>query len=120
MGLSANDRYKGNISLQHAYSKIKMWYSANRKLNLASDANYRAASDALIDVLPETPSELEIRAVLEQVIRGNLEWGFHMSDGQYKMAAYAIGAIESQNLPKFLSTEDRSALGKSPLAPFLA
>ena len=119
MGLKANEQYNGNISLRDSYKKIRAWYTANRDTNLASDANYRGASNALIDALPDDPSDLEIRAVLEQIIRGNLEWGFHQSDGQYKMAAYALGAIQSQSLPMFMSDQDRSALSKSPLSSLL-
>lgn len=53
-------------------------------------------SVALIDRLHEGSdlTQLELRAVLGEVIYGYLEWAYHENDGDFKMAAYAHAALE--------------------------
>ena len=115
MGLIAADKYKGFISLPTAYKKIKNWYAENPNTNPRWHAQYREASNKLAQALPDNPSELEILAILDEVLRGNLEWAFHESDGHYKMAAYAEGALKSGNYPEYFSKENRQLIEKSPI-----
>jgi hypothetical protein len=121
MGLSINDKKPVNISLKDAYSKIRRWYRVNIKTLRSLNNVYEERSSALIKVLPPTKiiTVLEIRAVLGEVIGGNLEWGYHKEDGKYKMAAYAHGALEASGLNWHLSENERNQLKKSVLWPYL-
>jgi hypothetical protein len=60
-------------------------------------------------------TELEVRAVLSEVISGNLEWAYHETDGQYKMAAYAFGAFDAAGLNWSLNEAEREELKSSIL-----
>jgi len=85
------------------------------------ERDYAKKSEALILALPppDELSQLEIRAVLGEVIYGNLEWAYHQADSQYKMAAYAHGALEAAGLSWSLTEEDRKQLVGSRLWPHL-
>ena len=87
MGLSQNDKKPSNISLREAYEKIRKWYQANIDFVRNKDDDYANRSTALIEALPSVNmlSELEIRAILDEVVYGNLEWAYHKDDGDYKM-----------------------------------
>jgi imidazolonepropionase-like amidohydrolase len=83
-------------------------------------ASAKACFD-LVDNLPDQSelSDIEIRAVLVEVISGKLEWAYHQSDGDYKMAAYAHAALEQAGLPTFLSEAEKRELRGSRIYPFL-
>lgn len=117
MGLLQTDQKPRGISLDDAYSAIRAWYIANVSKALARNDEYGRRSAALIRALPPSaPGNLETRAVLGEVIYGNLEWRYHESDGRYKMAAYAHSALETGGHPTGLSDDERQQLQSSPLA----
>jgi len=121
MGLSPNDKKPVNIALKEAYSKIRKWYQANIDMARSGNDDYGNRSAALIEALPQANmlSDLEIRAILGEVIYGNLEWAYHKDDGDYKMAAYAHGALEAAGLSWSISEEERNQLKNSALWPHL-
>lgn len=123
MGLKSTDKKPKDISLADAYECIRRWYSQNIPLlrQRMSDREYGQKSEALVNALPpaENLSELEIRAVLGEVIYGNLEWAYHESDGRFKMAAYAHGALETAGLDWSISEEEKQQLKNSALWPHL-
>ena len=121
MGLSPNDKKPANISLKEAYSKIRKWYQANIDMARRRKDDYGNRSAALIEALPQANmlTDLEIRAILGEVIYGNLEWAYHKDDGDYKMAAYAHGALEAAGLSWSISDEERNQLKSSALWPHL-
>lgn len=85
MGLNADDKKPVGMSLADAYERIREWYSRNIALlrQKMGDCEYAKKSEGLIRALPPASqlSELEIRAVLGEVIYGNLEWAYHQTDG---------------------------------------
>jgi hypothetical protein len=121
MGLDVRDRLTEGILLKDAYKKIKKWYSSNiHKINVMND-DYRNRSINLVNNLPHEnlASELEMRAVLGEVIHGNLEWGYHESDGRFKMAAYSLAAFETLNIGWAFNDAEKEILKSSELWKFL-
>lgn len=123
MGLDPNDKKPKQISLAQAYEHIRRWYSQNLPLlrQRMGEREDGKKSEALIKGLPPASklTDLEIRAVLGEVIYGNLEWAYHETDGQYKMAAYAHGALEAAGQNWSLSEGERHQLKGSTLWPHL-
>jgi len=121
MGLSSTDKKPVDISLKEAYFKIQKWYQANIDMARSRNDDYGNRSAALIEALPQADllTDLEIRAILGEVIYGNLEWAYHEDDGEYKMAAYAHGALESAGISWSISGEERDQLKNSALWPHL-
>lgn len=109
------------IGLPEAYARIRDWYARHSDDIPTHDPSYKQRSAALIRALPspEAISELEIRAVFEEVLAGLLEWAYVESDGRFEMAAYAKGALRSNGHPEWLSTADREKLTQSPLWRYL-
>ena len=137
MGLSNEDKTPDGISLREAYTKIKQWYKINTPLltqdssgilhtgGLVTQRNYSKYANAALDLVNSLPdenglSEVEIRAILSEVISGKLEWAYHESDGDFKMAAYAHAALKKANKPLFLPKEVKVELKKSLLYPYLS
>ena len=124
MGLDSTDSKPKDMSLPQAYENIRRWYTQNLSLlqKRPGGVEYAKQSEALIKALPpaSTLNDLEIRAVLGEVIYGNLEWAYHQTDGQYKMAAYAQGAIEAAGLQSSLTETERQQLKGSTLWPYLS
>lgn len=137
MGLDPKDPKPTQITIREAYTKIRQWYRNNvpKFLNQPAQeieiAGFKIVRDFsthakacldLVDNLPEQHelSDLEIRAVLAEVIAGKLEWAYHQSDGDYKMAAYAHAALEQAGLPMFLSEAEKGELRNSRIYPFLS
>ena len=112
MGLDSNDPKPTGISLRDAYEKIRSWYQTNAPGNENPHAQ-RAVP--FIHALPpgNQLSDLEIRTVLSEVILGQLEWGYHQSDGQYKMAAYAHAALDAAGLDFALSDDEKKTIKNS-------
>jgi hypothetical protein len=83
--------------------------------------DYAKRSEELINALPAVDqlSQLEIRAVFGEVIYGHLEWAYHQSDGNYKMGAYAHGALETTGLNWSLNEQEKKKLKASVLWPYL-
>jgi hypothetical protein len=107
MGLDSDDERPDGISIEDAYKAIRSWYRANVD-SYASDpqrGRYATDSKVYIESLPPrdraTPSEME--DTLLRVLSRDLERAYHLSDGQFKMAAYAQAAFE---------TAGRSPLGR--------
>ena len=121
MGLSKEDRTPDGISLREAYAKIKKWYKNNTPV-YSQHSKYAEAALDLVNNLPDEKglSEIEIRAVLSEVIAGKLEWAYHESDGKFKMAAYAHAALEKAKQPTFLTKDDKSKLKNSSLYQYLS
>lgn len=137
MVLAPDDPKPARITIREAYTKIRQWLQVNLAQfeesppeevkaggitivrNLASHA--KACVD-LVKNLPEEKklSDLEIRAVLVEVIAGRLEWAYHQSDGSYKMAAYAHAALKQAGLPPFLSQTEKDKLKTSNLYFYLS
>ena len=137
MGLSREDKTPDGISLREAYAKIKKWYQINTPLlthdssgilhtgGFVTQRNYSEHANAALDLVKGLPdesglSEIEIRAILSEVIAGKLEWAYHESDGKFKMAAYAHAALKKANQPIFLTKEDKNKLKQSSLYPYLS
>ena len=117
MGLSANDKLPAEISIVDAYSKLRAWYQSNiGKIPSNLEESYADGSRKLIRALPDAEGmlELEMRGVFQEVFRGLLEWGFHESDGHYKMAAYVKGALQKAGLDYNLSALEMNMLCNSP------
>ena len=123
MGLLPSDPKPTSISLEDAYRSVRDWYTANIPLlrERMGDRPDAQKSEGLIRALPtaDTLSVLEIRAVLGEVIYGNLEWAYHESDGQFKMAAYSHAALEQAGYDWSLSESERDQLRSSSLWPYL-
>lgn len=120
MGLEASDRIPEAIALEAAYSRIREWYKGALKVPGTHHA-VAEESRALIEALPsaDEASDVEMRAVLAEVIAGRLEWGYHQAEGSYKMAAYALGALGGKDCDYHLTSEDLEMLRHSPLWPLL-
>ncbi len=123
MGLDKTDLKPDNLSLIQAYEYIHQWYSRNLPLLKKDfgDRDWFPKSEALMRALPPVSqlSTLEVRAVLGEVIYGHLECGYNYSDGQYKMAAYAIGALETAGFSWSLNELEKQQLMKSKLWQYL-
>lgn len=123
MGLNADDKMPIGMSLIDAYKSVRRWYSGSIPLlrEKMGGSDYAKKSEALIHALPPASqlSELEIRAVLGEVIYGNLEWGFHQTDGNYKMSAYAFAALETAGTDWSFNEQEMHKLKASPLWPLL-
>jgi hypothetical protein len=94
MALDADDPRPTDLSLRERYAALRRWYQANASLlqdRFSSGDDYARRSAEYIRGVPpaETASDEEIDAVFREVKVGLLEWAYHDSDGEYKMAAYA-------------------------------
>jgi hypothetical protein len=121
MGLSRSDPKPNNISIVDAYSAIRTWYQAHVADAERGESDYGRRSAELIRHLPAAPelSDLEQRAVLREVVCALLEWGYHRSDGRFKMAAYAHAALDAAGKPYYLSEQEAEELKSSQLWPYL-
>jgi len=118
MRLFINDKIPSDISLKDAYSKIRKWYKANIGQIESKNDEFSIPSAALINALPPANkiSDLEIMAIFADILYGNLEWAYHENDGEYKMGAYAHGAMETAGLPMWSASDDEvNRLKGSPL-----
>ena len=115
MGLSPNDKKPEGITFKDAYAKIRKWYVANVNLAIA-----RGPAE-LINHLPQlnTVTDLEMRAIMQEIINGYLEWAYHKDDGQFKMAAYAHAAFEASN-QWIMNETEKQELKKSHIWRFLS
>jgi hypothetical protein len=99
MGLNSDDPMPEGITFNDAYAAIRTWYQANVDRYAADEhaGAYAAAAKQYVNTLPPatSASEDEMRDCLRRVIAADLEWGYHCSDGSYKMAAYAHAAFEA-------------------------
>ena len=105
MGLDSDDRLPEGISFRDAYSAVRTWYQSNLeqlKADERSESHAKAAS-AYIESLapPAEASEVEMKDCLRRVLCRDLEFGYHESDGAYKMAAYAHAAFKTADEDPF-------------------
>ena len=91
MGLNPEDPRPTGLSEQERYRKIWTWYRANAsKLAGRTDDYAKRSSDYIRQLpAPDSASAAQIAETFKHVQTGLLEWAYHESDGQYKMAAYA-------------------------------
>jgi hypothetical protein len=137
MGLARDDPKPAQITIREAYTKIRQWYQANAARFIGSPPeevkvagitiirDFGTHAKACLDLVENLPEEkeltdIEIRAVLAEVIAGKLEWAYHQSDGAYKMAAYAHAALEQAGLPLFLSETEKAQLKTSQIYAYLS
>jgi hypothetical protein len=108
------------ISLDLAYKHVRDWYLANLELapKLAQTPFVADRARTLITSLSESLSQLEMRAVLHEVIEGLLDWGAAQSDGQFLMSDYARAGLESSGGERF-TMDERSRLQGTSLARVL-
>lgn len=99
MTLDTDDQLPEGISLKDAYAAVRAWYQANvdRLATEGQHGSYPAAAKAYVESLPapDDASESVMRDCLREVLSGELEFGYHDSDGKYKMAAYAHAAFDA-------------------------
>lgn len=122
MGLSPSDAKPENISIADAYSAIRLWYQNHVTDVERRGDDYGRRSAKLIRNLPPVSqlSDLEQRAVFREVIARLLEWGYHESDGRFKMGAYAHAALETAGWGwRPLSAQENEQLKMSQLWPYL-
>lgn len=121
MGLSPSDKLPKDIALSDAYAAIRSWYRTHIAEAEQRGDEYGRRSAELIRRLPEVSrnSDLEQRAIMHEVIAGLLEWAYHQSDGQFKMAAYAHAALDKHGGFNAFTPEERKQIEKSGLGPFL-
>lgn len=108
-------------ALIDAYTIIKNWYVTNIKVAKDRDDDFGDRSIALTEQLPEVGelSELEIRAVLVEVIMGNLKWAFRERDGSLNMGEHAFNGLNQAGYGTSFSDEEIDRLRQSKLWPYL-
>jgi hypothetical protein len=105
LGLYEDDLQPAGISFEDAYGAIRAWYQGHVD-GAAQDpqrGHHAVASKAYIESLapPDQASRGDIEDTLRRVLSADLEWGYHESDGQYKMAAYAHAAFDAAGVNPF-------------------
>src|SRR5438309_12027973 len=98
MSAASEDPRLATMSSRDAYATIRAWYQANVEM-CAADPQLRPhalASKGYVESLPppEQATQAGIEDTLRRVLSGDREWGYHKSDGDFKMAAYAHAGFE--------------------------
>ena len=105
MSLDSSDLLPDGISYEDAYAAIRTWYQANvdRYAMDPQRGRYAAESKSYIESLPAPDQATldDIKTTLHHVLADGLEWGYHESDGRFKMAAYAQAAFEAAGTNPF-------------------
>ena len=122
MALYADDPLPKNLTVSDAYASVRAWYQNHPDPNgpwasRPCDPKHAKISISLINALPPAKelTDIEMIAVLREVLFGHLEWGFHQCDGRFKMAAYAAGYFSYT-----FTTKDKAQLQNSILRPYLS
>lgn len=94
MALDLEDQRPTGLSAQERYTRIRTWYQANVSRFAAQPGDRSEHARRSVDYVRGLPASdsaslAQIEAVFNEVQAGRLEWAYHESDGQYKMAAYA-------------------------------
>jgi len=118
---AASSSSSGPISIQEAFKCVTRWYKANIGLVQESGANAftKKRAPEVIEVLTESLSELEMRAVLNEIVSdwGILAWARTASDGSHSMEEYARAGLKASGEPTFTEVEKskikRTSLGRS-------
>jgi len=107
VGLDPNDSLPEGISFKDAYAAVRAWYQANVDDLAADERRGSYAEGARQFILsrpaPEDASEAEMKDVLRRVLSRDLEFAYHDSDGNYKMAAYAHAAFDAAGENPFVT-----------------
>lgn len=95
MSSAASPAYD-TMPLEQAYERVRSWYQANveRIREFKPNPFELSESPTLIASLPPTLSKLEMRAVLQEILDGLLEWGRTASDGNLRMESYARAGLD--------------------------
>lgn len=106
-----------SITLRQAYTRVWRWYRENvSRLDATNTGEeYKERSRRLIEHLPEPESatELEMRAVMAEVIAGLLEWDYRETGVYARDAVQPFGGYT-------LTPNDRAELRGRPLWPYLS
>ena len=102
MGLNKDDPRPNGIALGDAYAAVRSWYQAN-VARAAADPDRGASAGAAKSYVasmptPDVATREEMVDAFRRIIAGELEWGYHSSDGEYKMAAYAWAACDAAGI----------------------
>ncbi len=111
------DRIPNKMPLQKVYSVIQNWLQANIELVKRYESEYMPLVEALRPA--DEMRDIEMRAILGEVMWGNLEWAKDASDGQYTLRAYVWAAEKSSSDLLHLSEDEKSELRQSHLWPHL-
>lgn len=106
--------------MRNEYSKLRDWYQLNVD-KLDGDNDYSRRSRKLIKILPkpEQATDLEVRAIFQEVLLGLLEWAYIQSDGERAMHEYASSALSEGGFERYLNEDETNQLRKSRLWPYL-
>lgn len=110
------------FSIEEAYERVKKWYQDNiNSIDEVTTEEYAEISRNLINNLPDSPDAtvLEMRAVMAEIIAGNLEWGYSGKDDEYTMSAYAKEAVKPFG-GYSISKKEQEELRSSNLWPYLS
>lgn len=142
MGLNPDDPRPHGITIQKAYAAIRRcsykralpltpdeegrialpagwWGLGEPESHVLSDDYERWRKAALALPTPSRLSEAEMILVLKSVMCAGLEFSFWMSDGQYRMGAYAEAALNAQGLDHVPTQTERLAMRSNALWPGL-
>ena len=109
-----SDNTPATMPLEIAYRRVRAWFLANvnRASELATTPFVAERARTLITNLPESLTDLEMRAVLHEVLEGLLDWGATGSDGEARMSDYARAGLSASGGERF-SIDERSKLQAS-------
>ncbi len=111
------------MELRTAYGRIYDWFRRNvSSLEEQEESDYKTSSLNLVQHLPppDQATDLEMRAVLAEVVGGLFECGYSGSDGHHKMFEYAHAATSHYPSKYSLRPEDIEDLRSSHLWPYLS
>jgi len=117
--VEALNAYRAAV-LRDAYGSIRTWYQDNIHLLEGKNDLYSDKSRRLIQRLPHpaTAQPAEMKAVMQEVLSGTLEWAYTQSDGEHSMSECARqGTRYGLNA---LKDSDFTSLEASALWPYLS
>lgn len=125
MGLNESDKLPRRITPQGAYKAIYDWYKSNERFldDIVLDG-FKGYKDGFLPLVkhliePNNISDIEIKAILIEVIQGSLEPCYHASDSKYKMGAYAHAGLKHYGSIHKLTEEEALILRRSPIRQYL-
>lgn len=92
-----------SMPLDAAYQRVREWYqkNVNRVSEFHLDRDLTSQVKTVVSNLPESLNRVEMRAVLNAVVEGVLEWGAAESDGELTMRDYARAGMKSSGGERF-------------------
>jgi hypothetical protein len=113
-----------SITIREGFEYIRSWFILHKQdlKNRNLSSAYIEKSLRLIELIEgnQKLNELEMKAILVEVLSGNLEWAYGESDGKYTMADYAHAALKTLFNGWDFSDKEKSKLQKSSLANYLS